>query len=72
MRRLIAGAAVAAACGGGAGQVLASDVPVKAIVQSIDQLWNISYNAEVRHFNWQNIRGFPTNAIPLNGTGHSV
>jgi hypothetical protein len=73
MRRLIAGAAaVAVACGSGAGQVLAADVPVKAVVQSIDQLWNISYNSEVRYFSWQNTRGFPTNAAPLNGTGHGT
>ena len=71
MRRLIAGA-VAVACGGGAGQALAADVPVKAVVQSIDQLWNISYNSEVRYFSWQNTRGFPTNAAPLNGTGHGT
>ena len=73
MRRLIAGAAaVAVACGGGAGQALAADVPVKAVVQSIDQLWYISYNTEVRYFSWQNTRGFPTNAAPLNGTGHGT
>jgi ABC-type oligopeptide transport system substrate-binding subunit len=65
MRRIIAGAAaVAIACGGEAGQALAADVPVKSIVQSIDQLWNISYNTEVRYFSWQNTRGFPTNAAP--------
>jgi hypothetical protein len=71
MRRLIAGA-VAVACGGGAGRALAADVPVKAVVQSIDQLWNISYTTEVRYFSWQNTRGFPTNAAPLNGTGHGT
>ncbi len=73
MRRIIAGAAaVAIACGGEAGQALAADVPVKSIVQSIDQLWNISYNTEVRYFSWQNTRGFPTNAVPLSGTGHGT
>jgi hypothetical protein len=72
MRRLIASAAVAVACGGGAGQALAADVPVKAVGQSIDRLWNISYNTEVRYFSWQNTRGFPTNAEPLNGTGHGT
>ena len=44
-------------------------MPVKAAVQSIDQLWNISYNSEVRYFSWQNTRGFTTDVAPLNGRG---
>lgn len=41
-------------------------------MQSIDQLWNISYNTEVRYFSWQNTRGFPTDVAPLAGTGHGT
>lgn len=44
-------------------------MPVKAAVQSIDQLWNISYNTEVRYFSWQNTRGFTTDVAPLAGNG---
>lgn len=47
-------------------------MPVKAAVQSIDQLWNISYNAEVRYFSWNNTRGFTTDVAPLAGTGHGT
>src|ERR1700730_12626093 len=43
---------------------------VKAIAQSLDQTWNISYNSEVRYFSWQNSRGFPASVPPLAGTGH--
>lgn len=56
-----------------AGAAFAADLapmPVKAAVQSIDQLWNISYNTEVRYFSWQSTRGFPTGVAPLVGTGH--
>jgi hypothetical protein len=47
-------------------------MPVKAAIQSIDQLWNISYNTEVRYFSWQNTRGFTTDVAPLAGTGHGT
>jgi predicted porin len=49
-----------------------STLPVKAAVQSIDQLWNISYNTEVRYFSWQNTRGFTTDVPPLAGNGHGT
>ena len=45
-------------------------MPVKAAVQSIDQLWNISYNSEVRYFSWRNTRGFTADVAPLSGIGH--
>jgi hypothetical protein len=45
-------------------------VPVKATVQSIDQLWNISYNTELRYFSWRNTQGFPIGVTPLNGNGN--
>lgn len=45
-------------------------MPVKATVQSADQLWNISYNSELRWFSWQNTRGFTTDVAPLSGKGH--
>jgi hypothetical protein len=72
MRWWIAGEAMALACAFGAGQAIAADMPVKAVVQSIDQLWNISYNSEIRYFSWQNTRGFPTDVAPLVGTGHGT
>jgi hypothetical protein len=49
-----------------------SAIPVKAAVQSIDQLWNISYNTEIRYFSWNNTRGFTTDVPPLSGTGHGT
>jgi hypothetical protein len=49
-----------------------STLPVKAAMQSIDQLWNISYNTEVRYFSWQNTRGFTTDVPPLAGNGHGT
>jgi hypothetical protein len=70
--KLILGAVVVCACGAGATQSVAADLPVKAAIQSVDQLWNISYNAEVRYFSWQNTRGFPTDVAPLVGTGHGT
>jgi len=47
-------------------------MPVKAAVQSIDQLWNISFNSEVRYFSWNNTRGFTTDVAPLSGNGHGT
>jgi hypothetical protein len=44
-------------------------MPVKAAVQSIDQLWNVSYNTELRYFSWQNTRGYPNSVAPLAGNG---
>jgi hypothetical protein len=76
MRWWIAGGAMALACAFGASQAIAADLPVnmpvKAVAQSIDQLWNISYNSEIRYFSWQNTRGFPTDVAPLAGTGHGT
>ena len=66
------GAIVFIACAIGVSPSSAADMPVKAVVQSIDQLWNISYNTEIRYFSWQNTRGFPTNVAPLAGTGHGT
>lgn len=75
MRRinLAFGAIAAFACGAGITPSFAADLtpmPVKAAVQSIDQLWNISYNTEVRYFSWDNTRGYPTdvNRVPGRGT----
>jgi hypothetical protein len=48
-------------------------MPLKAAaIQSADQMWIVSYNAEIRYFSWQNTRGFPTDVAPLNGTGHGT
>ena len=68
-------ALIVCASGIGASPSFAADITpiaVKAAVQSIDQLWNISYNTEVRYFSWQNTRGFPTDVAPLAGTGHGT
>jgi hypothetical protein len=48
-------------------------MPLKAAaIQSADQMWIVSYNAEIRYFSWQNTRGFPTDVAPLTGTGHGT
>jgi hypothetical protein len=69
--KLILGAVAVCACG--AGPTFAADMPLKAAaIQSADQMWIVSYNAEVRFFSWQNTRGFTTDVAPLNGTGHGT
>ena len=70
--KLTLGAILVCACGSGVSPSLAADMPVKAAVQSIDQLWNISYNSEVRYFSWSNTRGFPTDVAPLAGNGRGT
>jgi hypothetical protein len=72
LNKLILGASLVCICGTGSGPSLAADMPVKAVVQSFDQLWNVSYNSEVRYFSWQNSRGYPTSVPPLAGTGHGT
>lgn len=70
MRRIFLASAVALLASGAAH---AADMAVKATaIQSIDQLWNISYNSEVRYFSWQNTRGFPNDVAPLVGNGHGT
>ena len=70
--KLVLGAVIAGVCGIGVIPAFAADMPVKAAVQSIDQLWNISYNSEVRYFSWENTRGFPQSVAPLAGNGHGT
>lgn len=67
------GAAAIMTCGLGADSSFAADIaamPVKAAMQSADQLWLISYNSEVRYFSWQNTRGYPVSTAPISGSGH--
>src|SRR5258708_5944718 len=69
------GAIAIGICGIGVSHSFAADLgatpmPVKAAAQSIDQLWNISYNSELRWFSWQDTRGFTTDVAPLSGKGH--
>lgn len=72
MRRNYIASALALICFG-PGAAHAADMAVKAAtIQSIDQLWNVSYNAEVRYFSWQNTRGFPTDVDRTPGRGSQV
>jgi len=47
-------------------------MPTKAVVQSADKAWTVTYNSEVRYFTWSNTRGFPTDVAPLSGNGHGT
>lgn len=66
--KFVAGAVVLIGLGSGASH--AADMPVKAAtIQSMDQLWNISFNSEVRYFSWQNTRGYPIEVDRTPGRG---
>jgi hypothetical protein len=66
------GAVVFSGFGIATGPVLAADMPVKATVQAADQVWNVSYNTELRFFSWNNTRGYPVDPAPLSGNGHGT